>query len=98
MIGLIRKYKSKTRAYNSEVKKVQGGLSITPTQMSQLAERGVPISTQVLGAEYFDDGDSTPISDVPFPLRRGVDISDVYEYQQRSREKVNNYVKSQKSE
>ncbi len=98
MLGLIRKKANNTRAYSADVVKVQGGLAISPSQMSQLTERGIPISSQVLGAENFYDGDVGPLSDVPVEFRRGVDISEIYEYQQRSRQKVNDYVKSQKSE
>lgn len=98
MLGLIRKKQNKTRAYNANVVAVQGNLAISPSQMSQLSERGIPISSQVLGAENFYDGDVGPLSDVPFELRRGIDASDVYDYQQRCRQKVNNFVNSQKSE
>lgn len=82
-------------AYNAEVVSVQGNLTITPSQMSQLAERGIPISSQMLGADNFDDGEVGVLSEVPFTMRRGVDASDVYVYQQKCRKKVNDYVQSQ---
>ncbi len=94
MLGFIRKKQNSTRAYNSDVVLVQGGQSVSPAQMSQLTERGIPISSQLLGAENFDDGIEGPITDVPFVHRRGVDISDIYEYQQRSRSKIQKYVNS----
>lgn len=94
MLGFIRKKQNSTRAYNSDVVRLQGGQSVSPAQMSQLTERGIPISSQLLGAENFDDGVEGPITDVPFVHRRGVDISDIYEYQQRSRSKIQKYVNS----
>lgn len=96
MLSQLRKYAGKTRAYNAERVHVQSNLAVTPTQMAQLTERGIPISSQVLGAENFDDGEVSPLTDVPFLYRRGVDISDISEYQQRCRSKVSEYVKSQK--
>lgn len=85
-------------AYNSKVVSVQGNLTITPSQMSQLAEKGIPISSQVLGAEMFDDGEVGTLKEVPFTMRRGVEASDVYVYQQQCRKKVNSYVQSQQSD
>lgn len=94
MLGFIKKLQNKTRSYNTAQVHVQGGLAITPSQMSQLAEAGRPISAQMLGAENFYDGDTSPIGEVPFLYRRGIDASDIYDYQQRSRQKIKNYVNS----
>ena len=94
MLGFIRKKQCSSRAYNTSVTRVQGNLAISPAQMSQLTERGIPISSQVLGANNFDDGVEGPLTDVPFLYRRGVDASDVYDYQQRCRSKVEKYVNS----
>ena len=94
MLGFIRKKQCTARCYNVPQTHVQSGLSMSPAQMSQLSEHGVPISSQVLGAEYFDDGVVGPLTDVPFLNRRGIDASDVYDYQVRSRQKVQKYVNS----
>ncbi|UPW41205.1 hypothetical protein [Sigmofec virus UA08Rod_5080] len=88
MNSTIKKFARKTRSYNVERNYVQGGLALTPSEMMQSARQGIAISTQVLPAEQFDDGVVGKISEVPFILRRGVDVGDVVAYQDSCRAKV----------
>lgn len=91
---LKRLARRSSSAYTAPVKVIQQSLSVSPAQMAQAAERGIPISSQLLGAENFDDGVVGPITDVPFLMRRGVDASDIFVYQQMCRAKIKDYVNS----
>lgn len=58
--------------------KVQNGLALTPSQMQNLSERGVPVSSQNLEGVYFD-GDTRPSWDVPLDSQRGVDVATMWQ-------------------
>lgn len=88
MKRFLSKLACKTRAYNHKREFVQDNLALTPSQMNIMAKSGTPISTQVLGADHFDDGVEGSLSDVPLEYQRGIDVSDIYDYQQRSRAAV----------
>lgn len=72
---------------------VQGGLAYTPSKMMQLAQDGIPISTQTAAGVQYDDGyrklDFEPLME----FRRGVDITDVWEADMDARQKVKNALK-----
>lgn len=73
---------------NSNEKPVQDHLSITPSQMYQMAQEGTPVSAQNLGM-VFDEGYSQ-LDFVPdLEHRRGVDISDMWDARMNFRKKVN---------
>lgn len=57
---------------------VQNGLALTPAQMSDLMQRGLPISSANLGLQY-EEGVSHLDFEPPLEHRRGVDINDMYE-------------------
>lgn len=93
MKTLLNKKSRITRAYNADVVPVQGGLALSPSDMLRSCNMGVPISAQLLDAANFDDGEVSCIKDVPFLLRRGVDVGDVVEYERNCRSKVSDVVK-----
>lgn len=77
---------------------VQDGLSLTPAQMDDMVRRGVTVSTQSLGAQFFDDSPGNSF-DVPLIYTRGVDMAEAYETSLDSRRKISTGVrKSLKSE
>lgn len=65
---------------------VQNGLSLTPTEMMRMAQKGVPISAQ--NEQNFFDGVDNPPWDVAPEKMRGVDPSDLWQLQKTSRKKV----------
>lgn len=68
-------------------KPVVNGLALTPAQMAELAERGIPISTANAQLAY-EDGDRSSSMDVQIEDRRGVDMADVWNAQQDARNRV----------
>lgn len=64
---------------------VKNNLAVTPSQMADLTERGVAVSSSNL---QFDEGSPNPSSVVPIDARRGVDVNDVWQAQQSSRKKL----------
>lgn len=89
MKNLLNKRAGKTNSYSAERSFVQGGLSVTPSEMLQATRNGIPISSQLLNDSMFNEGEVSRLTDVPFELRRGIDAGDIYQYQQESRAKVN---------
>lgn len=88
MQHLLNKLANKTRTTNIEQVKVQDGLATTPTEMYQATQMGIPISSQLLSESNFCDGEVSPLTDVPFMFRRGVDVGDIIAYQESSQSKV----------
>ena len=64
---------------------VQPNLAITPHDVKALTERGIAVSTQILGAVQDND---TPADYLPLEDRRGVDINTVWETSQNARYSV----------
>lgn len=64
--------------YSSVEKPVQSGLAVTPQRAYDMMLQGVPISTQMANAEYFQDGTENP-GEVTLDRQRGVDINDMWE-------------------
>lgn len=62
------------------------GLAYSPAKMMELAERGIPVSGQSVGA--FFDGVAAPTWEVPLERARGVDIADVWQAQAEARNKL----------
>lgn len=75
---------------------VAQNLALSPTDMLQMTENGLPISTNMLSAEYFDDGKVGLGSEIAFSNRRGIEAVDVYEYQSRARSKLSKALKDYK--
>lgn len=76
---------------------VQNGLAITPAEMMNLTNRGIPISPQNLGLVY-DEGVSELDFTPPAEYTRGVEINDLWELRQQTRKKaktaIDNHVAS----
>lgn len=69
---------------------VQNDLAYTPTQMMQMAEKGIAVSNQSVSADNFFDG--VPVNESTFnlPLERlrGVDVADCWQAEQSVRKKA----------
>lgn len=66
---------------------VQSGLALTPSQMMEMAQRGLPITTQNLGVTY-DEGYSNLDFTPPLEHQRGIDIGDLYEARMDAKSKL----------
>ena len=66
---------------------VQSGLAYTPSQMMQLAEKGIPVSTNNQSDQNFFDG--VPVGqgsfDLPLELQKGTDVADCWQASQSAR-------------
>ena len=71
---------------------VQSGLALTPGQMLELQSQGLPISSQIAGAEY-DEGDTNPDFTPPLGRRRGVDVADLWEAEMDTKKAIGSAVK-----
>lgn len=80
----IRAFVHKTA---SDEDKVIDGLAMTPSQMMELAQRGISVSTQSLGAQFYDDSPASSF-DVPTIYQRGVDMADAFETSLTTKEKI----------
>lgn len=60
---------------------------MSPSQMAQMVERGIPVSNQLLDAALFDDGSNTNTFSVDILSRRGVDMAEIWTAQQESKSK-----------
>lgn len=72
---------------------VKAGLSVTPSQMMDLTQRGLSVSNS--NNLLFVDGVLEPSFDIPINERRGVDVNDVWNAQVDSRRKLIDYSKRQ---
>lgn len=92
----IRKYGS-CGALNSPKRKVgeplvRNGLATTPAQMAVLAQKGLPISSDVAGSMFYD-GTPNPSWDVPAENRRGVDAGTLWEMSKDIKTRMRNGMK-----
>lgn len=69
---------SKPRRLENE-EQVQSGLALTPSEMMEMANKGVPITPQNFDGLQYDEGYSKLDFDVPIEYRRGIDIGDCWE-------------------
>lgn len=89
MISQLRKSSKRMNAVSIPRVRVQGNLALSPAQMLDLSQSGVPIASQ-MSSENFLDGDSTSDMSLDPMLMRGVDINDAWEYQMTSRRNLRN--------
>ena len=73
--------------YNENLK-VVGGLAVTPSQMLDLTQRGIAISSS--NNMQYNEGSEDPSFDLPIDARRGVDVNDVWDAQANARRKLIN--------
>lgn len=72
---------------------VQNDLAVTPTQMADLASKGVPIAPQNLGLGY-QEGVSSLDYQPPLEHIRGIDIAELWESREQVKDKVRNAKKA----
>lgn len=94
MLRTILKCGGKTRAYCADVVPVQSGLSISPSEMHQLQERNIPISSSTISDDLISPGHKGTDASVPLFRQRGVDFSDVYVSESNARSKISDAVKT----
>lgn len=61
---------------------VFGNMAVTPAQMMQMSEKGIPISTQNIGFDPSKDGENNPSWELPLDRLRGVDPATMWEESQ----------------
>lgn len=89
MIAMLNKMASKPRrVYNASCVHVQGSLAVTPAEMSQMADKGIPIASQLLDESQFYDGDTGRQVFLPNYYRRGYDITQAWNDQKDSRKRI----------
>lgn len=71
---------------SNEIKRTIPGLAMTPAEVSEMAARGVPISSQI--AAVYDENQSPTNFEVEPMLKRGADINQLWELEQSSRDKL----------
>lgn len=90
MIKTIRdrgKYRSNYTPKHDAFESTKQGLAVTPSDMSNMLSRGIPISAQI-NEELFFDGLDNPSFDIPIEEQRGVDVNDVWLAQRQARSKL----------
>lgn len=66
---------------------VQDGLTVTPSEMYEMAKKGIPVSTANLDMQ-FNDGEVNPSWDVPIDKQRGIDIGEIWQSSMDIKKKV----------
>lgn len=95
MINEIRKRsKSITGVYKEDVRYIQPSLSVTPSQMMEMSEHGIAISSQ-MNDKMFYDGDNSYVVNVDPLDFRGVDINDAWNMSQDAKKKISRLYKDQ---
>lgn len=85
---------------DKDEKKTISGLAYTVAEMNEMLLAGNPISIQQYALRE-SQGTQNTSWDVPLENQRGVDAADIWEQQQKARDKVRNYytmTKRQKKE
>lgn len=67
--------------------KTQPGLAVTPSEMLEMAEAGIPINS-INAESFYDDGRRSLDVEPPIDRRRGVDIGDLWENDMEIRKKM----------
>lgn len=81
------RYSTPRRAVHEPV--VQNGLALTPDKIEYMSRLGQPVTTQTLGAEYYDNTANNDYY-VPLEHRRGMDIVDVWNAMKDGKTKLRN--------
>lgn len=88
MISRLNKQNSKiVNSYSTTPVHVQDGLSVTPAQMHEMTQHGIPISSHMSDSMFYD-GDTKPIGQIDPLMRRGVDAVDAWNLQKQSRKNL----------
>lgn len=70
-----------------EIKRTISGLAMTPQQIAEMAQRGVPVSPQNMQAYYDGMAGDNNWSVEPM-FKRGADINQLWEIEQNSRDRI----------
>ena len=65
---------------------VKNGLAVTPSQMYDMAKRGIPITTANQDMQFYD-GEINPSWELPLDKIRGVDIGELWQSSMDARRK-----------
>lgn len=84
--------------YREKRNPVKQGLAYTPAMMDKMRVQGIPIQSNNLPEELFDDGDKTNSYDVPLYRQRGIDVADVWIMEQESKSKLKQFAKKQQQQ
>lgn len=88
MKTLLKKMKNNARPQTMTRVHCPSGLAVTPSEMVRMSEQGIPISSQVLSPDQFNDGDmSNRIENDPI-YTRGVTANDLWENSKRSKSRL----------
>lgn len=71
---------------NDEV--VQSNLAYTPSDMLNMAQRGIPIQSYMLPDDSIDIGSEKPTFDIPLERRRSVDVAQLWQASQTIKRKM----------
>ena len=98
----IRPVRFATTALKENDTPVQNGLAVTPSQMLEMTNQGIPITPSNLGLTY-QEGVGKLDFEPPMEYRRGVDITDMWEHREDFKGKMSskefkNLLKSQEHE
>lgn len=88
MLSQLKKFQQRIRPYASSRNYCPSGLAVTPSEMVRLSEEGIPISSQVLSPENFNDGDMSMQVNLEPIYMRGVTVNDLYEMSRQSKVKL----------
>lgn len=67
--------------------RVQSHLSLTPSEMMELAKQGIPVSSHFDDSK-FNDGDSKSLGTIDIVHTRGIDVVDAWNYERDCRRKL----------
>lgn len=82
-------------ASQGEVVDIGQSLSVTPSQIALMAEKGIPINSSNIDSQFYDGSPDVTFSDFGATDVRGVDISDIWVSMQDSRNHVKKLSKLQ---
>ena len=83
-----------TGVYNSEFRYIQPSLAVTPSQMLDMSQHGIAISSQMNDKMFYDGDDSYIVNVDPLDYR-GVDVNDAWNASQEAKKKISRLYKTQ---
>lgn len=81
-----------------EEQDVQNGLALTPGQMQEMTNRGIPIAPQNLGVTYEEGSADLKNYEVSPEYIRGVDIGELWELRESTNKRFKDKLKDVKPE
>lgn len=87
MFTRFKSASNRRKSYNPPYTEVASGLALTPAQMLELSQSGIPVSSQ-MADDMFYDGDTSMRVHIDPLDRRGIDVVDAWNLQKSSRRKL----------